>query len=79
MERRELLNALRGTIAEILAVEPGSITEDSRLREELGADSIDLVEIIYALEARFGTSLSDDGLRGVSTVGEALDLLGGKQ
>jgi acyl carrier protein len=74
-----MLDVLREVVAEILAVEPDSITEDSKIREELGADSIDLVEIVYALEDRFDVTLSEDGLRGVRTVGEALDLFGEKQ
>jgi acyl carrier protein len=74
-----MLDAVRQTVSEVLAVEPESVTEDSKFREELGADSIDLVEIVYALESRLGVMMSEDGLRGVTTIRDALDLLDGKQ
>ena len=74
MDRSEALGALKETATEILAVEPDTIVEEARFREDLGADSLDLVEIIMALEDRFGVSVSEEDAKGITTVGQGLDV-----
>ena len=78
MERDEALDALREVAVEVLSVEPGSVTNDARFKEDLDADSLDLVELVMGLEERFDISVPEEELDGVDTVGQALTLVLGK-
>ncbi|SFM78839.1 acyl carrier protein [Marinobacter zhejiangensis] len=62
-------------IAEQLAVPEADISEGSRLVDDLGADSLDLVELTMALEEAFGLELSDDQADQLVTVGDVLSFL----
>ena len=75
MERSEVLAALREVAVEVLSVEPDSVVEDARFKEDLDADSLDLVELIMGLEERFDITVPEEDLEGVTTVGQALDLV----
>ena len=78
MERDEALAALREVAVEVLSVEPDAVTEEARFKEDLDADSLDLVEFVMALEERFDISVPEEDLDGVDTVGQALTLVLGK-
>jgi len=78
MERDEVLAALREVAVEVLSVEPDTVVEEARFKEDLDADSLDLVELVMALEERFDVSIPEEDLDGINTVGNALDLLLGK-
>lgn len=75
MERAEALEVLREVAVEVLAVNPASVTEEARFKEDLDADSLDLVELVMGLDERFGIRVEDEELDGVLTVGNALDLV----
>ncbi|HEU5302149.1 MAG TPA: acyl carrier protein [Acidimicrobiia bacterium] len=75
MERDEALTALREVAVEVLSVEPDVVTEDARFKEDLDADSLDLVELVMGLEERFDISVPEEDLDGVATVGHAVDLV----
>ena len=75
MERDEVLSALREVAVEVLSVEPDSVVEDARFKEDLDADSLDLVELVMGLEERFDIEVPEDDLEGVTTVGQAVDLV----
>ena len=66
------LEDVKGIITELLDVETSEITNESRFREDLGADSLDLVELIMAFEDKFGGEISDDQAQKITTVGEAV-------
>ena len=78
MEREDALAALREVAVEVLSVEPEAVTEDARFKEDLDADSLDLVELVMGLEERFDIEVPEDDLEGVTTVGQAVDLVMGK-
>ncbi len=78
MERDEALTALREVAVEVLSVEPDVVTEEARFKEDLDADSLDLVELVMGLEERFDISVPEEDLDGVNTVGNAVDLVLGK-
>jgi len=59
-------------IVELLGVEPEDVKPESRFREELDADSLDLVELIMAFEEKFGAEISDEDAQTITTVGEAV-------
>ncbi|MGC4747331.1 acyl carrier protein [Micromonospora sp. DT201] len=75
MDRLQALTVLREVAVEVLMVEPEAVTEDADFRKDLNAESLDLVELLMALEDRFGIRLPEDGLRGINTVGQALDMV----
>ncbi len=75
MERSEALATLQDVAAEVLSVEPAQVTESARFKEDLDADSLDLVELVMGLEERFDIEVPEDDLEGVTTVGQALDLV----
>lgn len=58
--------------AEQLGVDKGEITLESRFREDLEADSLDLVELIMAFEEEFGSEISDEDAQKILTVGQAV-------
>jgi acyl carrier protein len=71
----ELFEKIKTIIVEQLGVEPDKITMDARFREDLEADSLDLVELIMAFEDEFGGEISDEEAQGIRTVGQAVDYL----
>ena len=75
MERDEALSALREVAVEVLSVDPDTVVEEARFKEDLDADSLDLVELVMGLEERFDIEVPEDDLEGVTTVGHALDLV----
>ena len=62
-------------LTEELGVQHSQLTTDARLKEDLGADSLSLVEINMALEDRFNLSIPDERLERVQTVGDIFELL----
>lgn len=75
MERDEAIGVLREVAVEILSVEPDQVTERARFKEDLDADSLDLVELVMGLEERFDISVPEEELEDVTTVGQAVDLV----
>jgi acyl carrier protein len=67
--------AVLGILARELNVSLSQITIDSRIEEDLGADSPDIVEITMAIEERFDLSIPDDQAVSVKTVGDLFELL----
>jgi len=63
---------IKALIVDLLGVDEGKVTMDARFREELEADSLDLVELIMAFEDKFGSEISDDDAQKITTVGEAV-------
>jgi acyl carrier protein len=66
---------VKAIIIELLNVEEEKVTPEARFREELEADSLDLVELIMAFEDRFGGEISDEDAQSITTVGEAVKYL----
>ncbi len=63
---------IKGIIVDLLGSDEGKITMDARFREDLEADSLDLVELIMAFEDKFGAEISDEDAQKITTVGEAV-------
>ncbi|MFN2196957.1 MAG: acyl carrier protein [Anaerolineales bacterium] len=63
---------VRVIIVDLLGVDEDKVTMDARFREELEADSLDLVELIMAFEDKFGGEISDEDAQTITTVGEAV-------
>jgi acyl carrier protein len=66
---------VRDIIVELLGVEEDQVVRDARFREDLEADSLDLVELIMAFEEEFEGEISDEEAQKITTVGEAIDYI----
>ena len=75
MDRTQTLDALRDAAVTVLAVEPDAVVETARFKEDLDADSLDLVEFLMAIEERFEISVPESDLEDLETVGQAVDLV----
>ncbi len=62
---------IRSIIVELLGVDPAKVVPEARFREDLEADSLDLVELIMAFEEEFGGEISDEDAQTITTVGQA--------
>ncbi|MFM7617856.1 MAG: acyl carrier protein [Actinomycetes bacterium] len=75
MERSEALEAIREVAVEVLSVQPDQVQESASFKDDLDADSLDLVELVMGLEERFDVSIPEEDLEGVTTVALAVDLV----
>jgi acyl carrier protein len=73
------LERVKDIIVDLLGVEPERVTPDARFREDLEADSLDLVELIMAFEEEFGGEISDEDAQKITTVGEAVTYIEERQ
>jgi acyl carrier protein len=70
-----LLRDLAGFAQELGGVDPGLVTPRSSFREDLGLDSLDLIEIIMMIEDRFAIEISDEDAQNIETVGDGIRYL----
>lgn len=70
-----MLDKVKSIIAEQLNVEESTITETSSFKEDLGADSLDLFELVMALEEEFDIEIPSDDLSSITTVEEVMNYL----
>lgn len=75
MDRTELESKVIKVVAGKLNIEEGAITTASRFQEDLGADSLDIVELIMEIEGNFGVSISDEDSEKLKTVGDAVNFI----
>ena len=74
MDRNEAFSKFTDNAVEVLAVDPTKVTMETSF-EDLGADSLDLVELVMALEETFDIEVAEDELKEIRTVGEAFELV----
>jgi len=73
LDREEILSKIQEITADRLGVEESDVTPDASFREDLEADSLDLVELIMELEEQFGMEIPDEEAEKITTVEEAVD------
>ena len=73
MTREEVLERVRSHLAAELGVEAGRIEEATRFKEDLEADSLDLVTLLMELEDTYGVRIPDEQAARIRTVGESVD------
>ena len=78
MDRTEVLHLLQTIASEVLHVDAGAVTESASFNDDLDADSLDLVEVVMALEEKLDISIPEEELAGITQVGHAADLVMGK-
>ena len=75
---QELFARFSKCAVEVLSVSEDQVTSEARFGDDLDADSLDLVELVMALEEEFGIEVPEEELEGIETVGQAYDLVAGK-
>ena len=75
MDRSEMLAKLIEVVVDQLDLDPEMITEEAAFVEDLGADSLDLLQLLTALEEEFDMTIPDEKFEAISTVGDVLDVL----
>ena len=79
MSVEELFQTMRDLVAEQFAMDPAEITMETSFEEDLGADSVDLVELVMAMEEEFDMGeAGEDELTGLKTVGDAVNYVASK-
>ena len=79
MSVEEIFKIMKDLVAEQFAMEPAEITMDTSFEEDLGADSVDLVELVMAMEEEFEVGeIQEEELGGLKTVGDAVNYIAGK-
>jgi acyl carrier protein len=73
LDREEILSKIQEITADRLGVEESDVTPEASFREDLEADSLDLVELIMELEEQFGMEIPDEEAEKITTVEEAVD------
>jgi len=68
----DTLEQIKEIIVDLLGVDESKVVPEARFREDLEADSLDLVELIMAFEDKFGSEISDEDAQKITTVGEAV-------
>ncbi|MGH9225020.1 MAG: acyl carrier protein [Acidimicrobiales bacterium] len=75
MEREAVLTGLADVAGELLGVSRDQVTEDARFVEDLDVDSLGLVEFVMAVEDKFDVKVPEERLEGITTIGEAVNLV----
>ena len=75
---QELFARFQKCAIEVLSVSEDQVKPDANFGDDLDADSLDLVELVMALEEEFGVEVPEEELEGIETVGQAYDLVSNK-
>ena len=72
---KEILEKVCSIVSEQLSVEEGEVKSESNFQHDLGADSLDTVELVMALEEAFDIEIPDEAAEGIATVGDAVKFI----
>jgi len=75
MNREQIFALIRTHLADELEIDPASINESTRFREDLEADSLDLYTLVQELEDSYGVKISDEEAARILTVGQAVEFV----
>ncbi len=71
----DILDKVKAVVVEKLGVEAEKVTPEARFLEDLGADSLAIVELVMGLEDEFGMEISDEEAENIRTVGDAIKFI----
>ena len=75
MDHAEIYETIKGLIVEHLGVTEDQVKPEATFVDDLGADSLDIVELVMALEEKFGTEISDEDAQKIAKVGDAVEYI----
>ncbi len=75
MTENEVFEKVKALVVEKLSIDPAKVTMEADFRKDLGADSLDTYELVYAIEEETGITISDDMANEFETVGDAVRYL----
>jgi acyl carrier protein len=75
MEREEIFDKVKAVVVDQLNVEDDEVIDDASFIDDLGADSLGIVELVMALEEEFGVSIPDEDAESIKTVGDAVSYI----
>ena len=78
LDRDDVMRKVREHLSAELGVEAAAISESTRLRDDLDADSLDLYELVMELEDSYGIRVSEEDAARIETVGDAVDFVAGR-
>ena len=74
----DISSKVKKIVADLLGIDEAKVTEDSSFIDDLGADSLDTVELVMAFEEEFGSEISDSDAEKILTVGDAVKFIENK-
>ena len=75
---KDISNKVKKMVADHLGVDEGKVTDEANFIDDLGADSLDTVELVMAFEEEFGSEISDSEAEKILTVGDAIKFIENK-
>ena len=75
MAKEEIFDKLKEPVVDQLGVDDDEVTTEATIQEDLGADSLDLVDLVMAVEEEFDVKIADEDLEGIKTVGDIVDYI----
>ena len=75
MSTESIFETVQSILADQLGIEPDQVTMDANFIDDLNADSLDIVELVMAMEQEFGISIPDDEAERIKTVGDAVNFI----
>lgn len=78
MERQDVMNKVKGIVLEHFDLPEEKITESLNLKDDLGADSITIMEVVLEIEEAFDIEVADEDMEKIQTIGDAVDYLSNK-
>jgi len=75
MDKQEALDRVKKVVSSQLSVDAGQVSESASFTQDLGADSLDTVELVMAFEEEFGVEIPDEEAEKITTVGQVVDYI----
>ncbi len=75
MVKEEIFDKLKELVVDQLGVEEDEVTMEASMQDDLGADSLDLVDLVMSVEEEFGVKVADEDLENIKTVGDIVNYI----
>ncbi len=75
MAKEEIFEKLKELVVDQLGVEEDEVTLEANIQDDLGADSLDIVDLVMSVEEEFGVKIADEELENMKTVGDMVDYI----
>ena len=75
MAKEEIFDKLKELVVDQLGVEGDEVTMEASMQDDLGADSLDLVDLVMSVEEEFGVKVADEDLENIKTVGDIVNYI----